>query len=412
MKKLANILILAGGDSTRFWPLENKIITPFLGKQLLERIIRQVKQFAEKIIVVVSNSLNLESLPQEKNIIYLVQKNLTAGMASAIYEAKDLIRDEEVLIINGSDWINFSFIEKIIQVKDQVEILFSGLKIKSYKPGGYFQFDKSKKLKAIVEKPDPKKLPSNLFKIVIDYYKKGNYITEQIEKLIKKNPNDDLYEKSLTYLINQKYNFSILTYNDIFFPLKFSWQILPLMNYFLNSIRDFKEKIKIEISSEAVISGTVLFGKNVKVGDFAKIVGPTYIGDNTFIGDHTLIVKSHIGNNCLIGGYSEVTRSYIANHVMLHRNYVGDSVIDSNVMLGAGASLANYRFDEKKIKDTDFNKLGAIIGKKTKIGVNCTCLPGIKIGKNCFIGPGQIVCEDIPDGKFFFKNQLKDNLIK
>jgi len=121
----------------------------------------------------------------------------------------------------------------------------------------------------------------------------------------------------------------------------------------------------------------------------------------------------------LIGGYSEVTRSYLGNKVFLHRNYVGDSVIADNVLMGAGAVLANFRFDGQPIRSkvlkekitTSFLKLGAIIGERSKVGVNATILPGVKIGKKTFIGPGQIVKEDIADNKFFFDNKLKDNLL-
>ena len=36
MKKIKNIIVLAGGDSGRFWPLKEKLLTPFLGKSLIK----------------------------------------------------------------------------------------------------------------------------------------------------------------------------------------------------------------------------------------------------------------------------------------------------------------------------------------------------------------------------------------
>ena len=162
-----------------------------------------------------------------------------------------------------------------------------------------------------------------------------------------------------------------------------------------------------------MIKRDVILGKNVKIAKTAKIVGPCFIGDNTIVGDFAMIRESHIGKNCLIGGYCEVTRSYLGDGVSLHRNYVGDSVLDKNVLFGAQAATANFRFDEGSIKslvldsriDTELNKLGAVIGEGSKIGVNSTILPGVKIGKHTFIAPGYTIAEDVEDGMFIFKRK-------
>jgi len=39
MKPITNILMLAGGDGDRFWPLEGKILTKFLGKPYLVHLL-------------------------------------------------------------------------------------------------------------------------------------------------------------------------------------------------------------------------------------------------------------------------------------------------------------------------------------------------------------------------------------
>ena len=173
-------------------------------------------------------------------------------------------------------------------------------------------------------------------------------------------------------------------------------------------------------SKKAIILGSVIIGDNVKIGDYVKIVGPVIIGDNTIIGDYSLIRESHIGTDCLIGSYCEIARSYINNNVFLHRNYVGDSILDNDVMMGAQAVTANFRFDSLTIQsdydedkvDTNMMKLGLIAGQKTKIGVNASTLPGIKIGKNCLIGPGEIVRYDLEDNTYLVKGEERINLKK
>ena len=84
---------------------------------------------------------------------------------------------------------------------------------------------------------------------------------------------------------------------------------------------------------------------------------------------------------------------------------MGDSVLAEGVLFGSGVVTANFRFDENEVQsvvkekkvNTNMKKLGAIVGKNTKVGVNSTLYPGVKIGNNCLVFPGEIVRKDIPD---------------
>jgi bifunctional UDP-N-acetylglucosamine pyrophosphorylase/glucosamine-1-phosphate N-acetyltransferase len=76
--------------------------------------------------------------------------------------------------------------------------------------------------------------------------------------------------------------------------------------------------------------------------------------------------------------------------------------------MGSGSVLANLRLDEGEIyslvkgqrTNTGKTKLGAMIGKNVRIGVNTSVMPGIKIGQNSFIGAGITIPEDIHDNCF------------
>lgn len=113
------------------------------------------------------------------------------------------------------------------------------------------------------------------------------------------------------------------------------------------------------VDAGAKISGPVVFGKNCVVGHGALVVGPAIFGDD-----------------CVIGHASEVTRSILGNDSRAaHFNYVGDSILGSGVNLGAGAKLANSRFDKQPIKN--LSRLGAIIGDRCQIGCNAVLSPGV-----------------------------------
>src|SRR3989338_1596496 len=115
-----------------------------------------------------------------------------------------------------------------------------------------------------------------------------------------------------------------------------------------------------------------------------------------------------IGNDCVIGFGSEITRSYIGNNSWLHRNFVGDSVLDENVSMGAGAVTANLKLNEQHVNTlingkktgSGRNRLGAIIGSNVRIGINASIMPGTKIGKNSHVGAGVVLDADLPDNKF------------
>lgn len=409
MKKIKNILILAGGDSTRFWPLKNKIIWPFLGVPLISYLINQLSQYAEKLTVVVNkeNDKEIRSF-SEKKIEIVVQDPNLQGMGGAVLSCADKIKGE-TLIVNASDIFSPTLIENLIKETNKGKMILVGRKIDRYFPGGFFKFSQGKLL-GIVEKPPVDKLPSDLIRLVADYFVDFNLFVDSLKKTRAKN--DDHYEQALNYLLNKKIKTAVIVYNDYWLPLKYPWQVLPMTSFFLKQIKQKNIHRSSKISSKAIVVPPVYLGRNVYVGDFAKVVGPCYVGDNTVIADHTLVCQSHIGQRCLIGGYSEVTRSYICNGVMIHRNYIGDSVIAEFVLMGAGAATANFRFDGKPIKDSGLIKLGAVIGSRSKIGVNATILPGIKIGSNTFVGPAEVVDQDIGDNQFIFKNRRLKNRVK
>ena len=82
------------------------------------------------------------------------------------------------------------------------------------------------------------------------------------------------------------------------------------------------------------------------------------------------------------------------------------SVFDNNSSMGFGATTANYRLDGRtvpsRVKDERIDsgrmKLGLMLGEGTKIGVNTSTMPGIKIGSRAMIGANLRVTKDVPDG--------------
>jgi bifunctional UDP-N-acetylglucosamine pyrophosphorylase/glucosamine-1-phosphate N-acetyltransferase len=120
-----------------------------------------------------------------------------------------------------------------------------------------------------------------------------------------------------------------------------------------------------------------------------------------------LIRDSSIGSDCVVGYGTEIKHSYIGDGCWFHSNYIGDSVIEDDCSFGAGAITANFRLDETIISsrigndkiNTGHDKLGAIIGRGCRIGINSSIMPGITIGANSFVGAHINLTHNLEAGK-------------
>jgi bifunctional UDP-N-acetylglucosamine pyrophosphorylase/glucosamine-1-phosphate N-acetyltransferase len=398
--KIHTVLILAGGDGDRFYPLEQKGRFRFNGKTVLQHIVESVYDFAEQTVIV-TNSTNEESIKSDLSkysLQFVIQTKDDGGMADAVIAAQEHLT-KDTLILNGNDLIDFSIIPKLIeQTKNEgSEVGFVAKHLKDYFPGSYVVF-KDNKAVGLIEKPEPDKRPSEYGGLVVDYFPDSKLFIDALSHL---DPSDDQYERGMSTLMGHK-PATCYKYDEDWTTLKYSWHVLSMQEYFFTHVLNSEIDSSATIHKTAIIGGQVHIGKNVKIGAYCKIMGPCYIDENVIIGDHSLIRGSSIGKNVLVGSGCEVARSYLAEGVMLHRNYVGDSVLSENVSMGAGAVTANYRFDAQTIQtpvkgkmiDSTKGKFGLIAGKNVKIGVNVSTYPGVKLSSGTMVLPGEVVTKD------------------
>ena len=403
------VVLLAGGQSSRFWPLEEKNLFTFFSTPL---IVYQVKRYSlffkrEKFqphFIIVCNENNYGLIKKELTSFKLTTPQLVIqtlpDQSGAIISAlKKTIKNLPILIVNNNDIFSETLITDFLKQIQANDLILTATKVKSYFPGGYLVRDEQGKIKTIVEKPDSNLVPQpyNLFRFVFDYFSDKQALAKALDK------QDLSYEEAINSLLT-RYE-TALVLNDLpFTSLKYPWHVLEATQIFLNNIKNSVVKTQ-EFDSSTQIVGNVFINEGVKIGSYTKIVGPTYIGKNTIIGDNCLVRNSHIGENCLIGAHSEVARSYLGNQVLLHRNYIGDSVLSEQTSFGANAVTANYRFDEQKIQsiakgeaekvNTNLYKFGTITGSKVKVGVGACLMPGVKIQKNSLVSPNETLYKDI-----------------
>ena len=405
------LIVLAGGEGKRMWPIAtDKCLLPFLGKPLLFHNLKKIKEALKPEEVIIT--ANPESKDQISKILsevglqgtVVIQKE-PKGMHDSILSAKDFI-EGEILIVNAQDILDV----EAFKSENAGEVLLRGIKVDKYFPGGYIKAT-GNSVQAIVEKPGEGNEPSDLVKLVVDYFRDGKKLVSYLEK--STSDSDDVYEKALGQMISDGVEIKFVEYFGTWIPLKYPWQILDITEHLL---QDIEQQISsgAKVSEKAIIEGKVVIEDGAKVFEGAVIKGPCYIGKNVIVGNNTMIRESDIEEGCVTGFNSDITRSYIGANSWFHTNYIGDSIIEENFGMGSGAVLANLRLDDHTIRvkvgdpstssgqedlDSGRHKLGLIAGKGSRVGVNASTMPGVKIGSNSLVGPGVTLYHDVEDNK-------------
>jgi len=183
------------------------------------------------------------------------------------------------------------------------------------------------------------------------------------------------------------------------------------------------------------IDDTVMIGEGCIIYPNTTIIGNTKIGSNTiiypssFIKDAAIgknnviytsyILESEIGDNNIIGPYAhirpgnkiendnkigsfvEIKNSEIGNDVKIpHLSYVGDSIVERSVNIGAGVKVANY---DGKTRHKTHIKEGVFVG------CNAVLVAPITLHKNSFIAAGSTITEDVPEAALAVARQRQIN---
>ena len=156
------------------------------------------------------------------------------------------------------------------------------------------------------------------------------------------------------------------------------------------------EKIKF-LSDDFEVNNGIAIHKTAIVEKNAILKAPLIIEENCFVGSNACLRNGvFLSENVKIGMGVEVKSSIIFdNSSVAHFNFIGDSVIGSNVNFEAGSITANH-FNERKNKEifvkineeiinTKIEKFGALVGDFSIIGANAVLSPGTILKKNSVV---------------------------
>ncbi|MCL4376366.1 sugar phosphate nucleotidyltransferase [Candidatus Parvarchaeota archaeon] len=394
-------LILAAGESSRFWPFSeicHKSLLKVGNKTLLEQTIDGVKD--NEVIIIVNPKTKLSDEVTKNKRIKIVIQEEPKGMADAIIKAKPEIKDDFLVIMPY--YVNIKdYIQKLSKVKAPA------VAVKKYEDGdekthGIARIEKNK----IIEIREKEKFDYAGYSIV-GIYKLNKEIINRLEKI--QNP-----EYTFEDLLNEIAKTNGLNYfeADNLPSLKYVSDLLSIKRFVYSNIKQKKRSESPAKKNNVFIETSVVIGKNVKIGNNVSIKGETYIGDNSFIGDNALIRDSIIGENTEIGFGTEIARSIVMDNTHIHSGFVGDSIIGQNCRLGANFITGNRRIDRKSIRieikegyDTGLTRLGVIMGYNVKTGINTSVMPGTLVGNNSIIGSNTEIKGRIESNKLVYSKK-------
>lgn len=396
-----HVVLLLGGKSKRFWPLNEKSLFPLCGTRLLTHQLECLRAAGLSEITVVGGSHNLEATTQVAPGLRMVEQQGT-GMLGALLSALPGCTGP-VMVVSGNDVIQpagYAAVAKTIN--DGADGALLARRVERYFPGGYLTVD-GDKVTGVLEKPGEGNEPSDLVNIVAHGHRDAAALLEALRT--QHNDQDDGYERALASLCTSK-RYLAVPYEGPWHPVKYPWDLLPLLAELLKGVDAPSIHPSVTVHPSAVIDGNVVIGEGTRVLAHATIVGPCVIGRNCVIANNALVRGSSIGDGCVVGYATEVCRSVLAGDVWTHMTYLGDSIIGHNVSFGGGTITGNLRLDEEEIASgeekisTGLVKFGAAIGNDCRLGIHVSLLPGVKIGGGTFISGGTVVGHDLPDATF------------
>jgi len=408
------LVILAGGASSRLWPLEEKSLIEFMGRPLLSIQLERYYQLGLTEAVIVANPENESVIRSLAGSVpglaaQVVVQPEPRGMGDALLQLRGVLSNgsRPLYITQVHDLTDVTLHERMLTAYESgaAQAYLAGYRVSEYFPGGYLMLGEDGQITDIIEKPGAGNEPSDLVSIVAHIHTDAALLLDAIDAEYARDvPTDDHYERAMAALM-RSHRFQAVSYEGPWRAIKFPWHVLDVMSWMLEQIDEPQIAPDAQIEEGVLIKGNVVIDAGARLFHGATVVGPAYIGKGAIVGNGALVRESMVGARSVVGYSTEVARSYMGAGVHTHVCQVLDSILDDGVNLSASCTTANLRIDQGPVKSSikgervssGRDKLGLIAGKRAFIGVNVMTMPGVKIGRDSEIGPTTVVGEDVPD---------------
>ena len=411
-------VLLAAGDSTRMLPLsanQPKHLLPIAGKPLIFHTIEALEKagITETLVVYGYHAEKLSKAVETqswKMKISFVNQKERKGTAHAAGHAKKFVGKDNAILMNGDVMVGPGTFEGLIELhkKRKFDMTLSVKPIEDPSAYGVVKVSRGK-AKALIEKPEPDQMVSNLVNAGI--YAVSNPLWEVIEKTELSPRGEYEITDSISMLID-KGNVGAYSMPSWWLDIGKPWDLLVANELYVGQS---KRRIDGTVEGGAVVKGDVVIEEGTIVKSGAYIEGPVFIDRDSVIGPNCYIrAHTSLGKKVKIGNAVEIKNCIIMDGTNVgHLSYVGDSIIGQRSNFGAGTITANLRHDNRSIfvtvkgerVNSGRRKLGAIIGDDVKTGIGTSISPGIVLHQGSQTGVGVIVERDIAPQKLVIAKQ-------
>jgi NDP-sugar pyrophosphorylase family protein len=156
------------------------------------------------------------------------------------------------------------------------------------------------------------------------------------------------------------------------------------------------------LSGEYSVSNEIAVHVTATVESGAVLKGPLVLGPHCFVASGAYLRGGNwVSSNCTFGPGAELKSSFVFSGTKLaHFNFVGDSILGSDVNLEAGSIICNYRNERAskevlvrhgtKLLGTGVQKFGAVVGDHCRIGANAVVAPGALLTPHSVVARGSL----------------------
>ena len=187
------------------------------------------------------------------------------------------------------------------------------------------------------------------------------------------------------------------------FSLKFQDLALLQPWEITDRLKNWLEEIISELDDNFIVADNVAVHRTARIESSAVINKPAIIGPNCTVCANAYLREGvYLDQKVKIGPGCEIKTSIIcAETAIAHFNYIGNSIIGSQVNFEAGSIAANH-YNERNSKEisvlfqssiikTNALKFGSLVGDGSKIGANAVLSPGTLLSSGSIVGRLQLV---------------------
>jgi bifunctional UDP-N-acetylglucosamine pyrophosphorylase/glucosamine-1-phosphate N-acetyltransferase len=179
------------------------------------------------------------------------------------------------------------------------------------------------------------------------------------------------------------------------------WELLEANEWKLGELDG---RVDGEVRGDAELRGDVVVEEDAIIEPGVVVEGPALVRAGAHVGPNASVRGATlIGEGAQVGHGVEIKNSLVmADSAVPHVSYVGDSVLSTDVNLGAGTQVANLRHDGEPVQvgvkgervSTGRRKFGVVVGPGAHTGINTSLNAGVTLSAGATTEPGETVTRD------------------